>query len=300
MDRIEAMAVFVAAADEGSLSAAGRRLQMPLPSVSRKLADLEAHLGVRLMTRSTRQLTLTDAGRDYLAASREILDRVAEAERTAIGGSMNPRGELVVAAPLMFGRDHVLPIVMELLSQSDEVNVRLVLSDTNANLLEENIDVAVRIGSLPDSGLTARQVGKITRVVCASPAYLEMHGTPKTPSDLRNHDCVTFAGLSSSQAWSFHDSKGTVRVPIRTRLTVNTADTAIAAAVNGLGITRVLCYQAASQFAQHSLVRLLREYEPAPSPVNLLYAHQGRLPAKTRCFLALATERLAQVLAASE
>lgn len=300
MDRIEAMAVFVAAADEGSLSAAGRRLQMPLPSVSRKLADLEAHLGVRLMTRSTRQLTLTDAGRDYLAASREILDRVAEAERTAIGGSMNPRGELVVAAPLMFGRDHVLPIVTELLSRSDDMSVRLVLSDTNANLLEENIDVAVRIGSLPDSGLTARQVGKITRVVCASPAYLEKHGTPKTPSDLRNHQCVTFAGLSSSQAWSFTDSKGTTRVPIRSRLIVNTADTAVAAATNGLGITRVLCYQAASQFAQNSLVRLLREYEPAPSPVNLLYAHQGRLPAKTRCFLALATERLAQALAGSE
>ncbi|NWL77265.1 LysR family transcriptional regulator [Pseudomonas taiwanensis] len=300
MDRIEAMAVFVAAADEGSLSAAGRRLQMPLPSVSRKLADLEAHLGVRLMTRSTRQLTLTDAGRDYLVASREILDRVAEAERTAIGGNMSPRGELVIAAPLMFGRHHVLPIVMELLSQSDDVNVRLVLSDSNANLLEENIDVAVRIGSLPDSGLTARQVGEITRVVCASPAYLEKHGKPKTPSDLRNHACVTFAGLSSSHAWSFSCSKGTTRVPIRSRLTVNTADAAVAAATDGLGITRVLCYQAASQFAQNSLVRLLREYEPTPSPVNLLYARQGRLPAKTRCFLALAAERLTQALAGSE
>ncbi|AYF88820.1 LysR family transcriptional regulator [Pseudomonas sp. DY-1] len=300
MDRIEAMTVFVAAADEGSLSAAGRRLQMPLPSVSRKLADLEAHLGVRLMTRSTRQLTLTDAGRDYLVASREILDRVAEAERTAIGGSMNPRGELVIAAPLMFGRDHVLPIVMELLSRSDDMNVRLVLSDTNANLLEENIDVAVRIGVLPDSGLTARQVGEITRVVCASPAYLEKHGTPETPSDLRNHECVTFSGLSPSHAWSFSSSKGTTRVPIRSRLSVNTADAAVAAATSGLGLTRVLCYQAASQFAQNSLVRLLREYEPTPSPVNLLYAHQGRLPAKTRCFLALATERLSQVLVVSK
>ncbi len=296
MDRIEAMTVFVATAEEGSLSAAGRRLQMPLPSVSRKLADLEAHLGVRLMTRSTRQMTLTDAGRDYLAASREILDRVAEAERTAIGGSMNPRGELVIAAPLMFGRDHVLPIVTELLSRSDDMSVRLVLSDTNANLLEENIDVAVRIGVLPDSGLTARQVGEITRVVCASPAYLEQHGTPKIPADLRNHECVTFSGLSSAQAWSFSSAKGTTRVPIRSRLSVNTADTAVAAATNGLGITRVLCYQAASQFAQNSLVRLLREYEPTPSPVNLLYAHQGRLPAKTRCFLALAAERLERVL----
>ncbi|MFK8328442.1 LysR family transcriptional regulator [Pseudomonas sp. BJa5] len=300
MDRIEAMAVFIAVVDEGSLSAAGRRLQMPLPTVSRKLADLEAHLGVRLMNRSTRQMTLTDAGRDYLIASREILDRVAEAERTAIGGNMNPRGELVIAAPLVFGRYHVLPVIKELLSQSDDVNVRLVLSDTNANLLEENIDVAVRIGALPDSGLTARQVGEITRVVCASPAYLEQHGTPKTPSDLRNHECVTFTGLSSPHAWSFVGAKGTTRVPIRSRLTVNTADAAVAAATSDLGITRVLCYQAASQFAQRSLVRLLREYEPTPSPVNLLYANQGRLPAKTRCFLALAANRLAHVLRASE
>lgn len=297
MDRIEAMAVFVAAADEGSLSAAGRRLQMPLPSVSRKLADLEAHLGVRLMNRTTRQMTLTDAGRDYLIASREILDRVAEAERTALGGNTSPRGELVVAAPLLFGHYHVLPIVTELLQQFDDVNVRLVLSDTNVNLLEEKIDVAVRIGELPDSGLTARRVGEITRVVCASPAYLQKHGEPETPSDLRNHDCVTFAGLSSSLAWSFLGSKGTIRVPVCSRLTVNSADAAVTAAMNGLGITRVLCYPAASQFAQKSLVRLLREYEPAPSPVNLLYARQGRLPAKTRCFLALAADRLTQVLA---
>jgi DNA-binding transcriptional LysR family regulator len=300
MDRIEAMAVFVAAADEGSLSAAGRRLQMPLPSVSRKLADLEAHLGVRLMTRSTRQLTLTDAGRDFLVASREILDRVSEAERTAIGGHTSPRGELIIAAPLMFGRFHVLPIVTELLNQYGNVDVRLVLSDTNANLLEENIDVAVRIGSLPDSGLTARQVGEITRVVCASPAYLEKHGKPKTPSDLRNHECVTFAGVSSSLTWSFFGSEGTTRVPIRSRLTVNTADAAVAAATNGVGITRVLSYQVASQFAQKALVRLLMEYEPTPSPVNLLYARQGRLPAKTHCFLALAADRLTQVLARNE
>lgn len=136
--------------------------------------------------------------------------------------------------------------------------------------------------------------------MCASPAYLKKHGKPKTPSDLRNHECVTFAGLSSSLAWWFFGSKGTTRVPVRSRLTVNTADAAVTAATNGVGITRVLCYQAASQFVQKSLVRLLREYEPTPSPVNLLYARQGRLPAKTRCFLALAADRLTQVLAGSE
>lgn len=297
MDRIEAMSVFVAAAEEGSLSAAGRRLQMPLPSVSRKLADLEAHLGVRLMIRSTRQLTLTDAGRDYLVASREILDRVTEAERSAVGGQTSPRGELVIAAPLMFGRFHVLPVVMDLLNQFGSVNVRLVLSDTNANLLEESIDVAVRIGELPDSSLTAKQVGEVTRVVCGSPVYLKKHGMPKAPSDLRNHECVTFGGLSSSLAWSFSTSQGTIRVPVRSRLIVNTADAAVAAATNGVGIIRVLSYQVAPQFARHELIRLLKEYEPSPLPVNLLYVRQGSLPAKTRRFLELAAERLTRALA---
>jgi DNA-binding transcriptional LysR family regulator len=299
MDRFEAMSVFVAAADEGSLSAAGRRLLMPLPSVSRKLADLEAHLGVRLMIRSTRQLVLTDAGRDYLTASREVLDRVAEAERSAIGGHTSPRGELVIAAPLMFGRFHVLPVIMSLLAQFDDVNVRLVLSDANANLLEENIDVAVRIGELPDSGLTARRVGEITRVLCASPAYLSKHGRPEVPSDLSRHECVTFEGLSSPHTWSFSGSEGTVQIPVRSRLIVNTADAAVAAAINGVGITRVLSYQVAHQFAQEVLIRLLQDYEPMPSPVNLLYARQGRLPAKTRCFLELAVEQLTQVLVKS-
>lgn len=297
MDRYEAMSVFVATADEGSLSAAGRRLQMPLPTVSRKLAELEAHLGARLFIRSTRKQTLTEAGRDYLAASREILDRVIEAERSAVGRQASPRGELIIAAPLVFGRFHVLPVVTDLLSLFSDISVRLVLSDTNANLLEDNIDVAVRIGELPDSGLTARQVGEITRVVCASPAYIEKHGSPRSPVELRRHECVTFEGLSSSLTWSFPTSEGTVRVPVRTRLTVNTADAAIAAAESGVGITRVLSYQVAPQLQRGTLVRLLKEHEPTPSPVNLLYARQGRLPAKTRCFLDMAATRLTGALA---
>lgn len=292
MDRLEAMAIFAAAADEGSLSAAGRRLRMPLPSVSRKLADLERHIGTRLMIRTTRQLTLTDAGRDYLAACREILDRVDEADRVAAGVHGSPRGELVVAAPLVFGRLHVLPIVAEYLGQNPDVNVRLALSDRNANLLEEHVDVAVRIGPLPDSGLTARSVGSITRVVCASPAYLKTHKAPKTPDDLRNHDCVTFEGLTASTAWSFQVSHRAHRVPIRSRLVVNTADGAIAAALRGVGITRVLSYQVTDHIASGTLHRLLVDYEPEASPVHLLYARQGRLPAKTRAFVELAVARL--------
>lgn len=297
MDRIEAMSIFVAAAAAGSLSAAGRRLQIPLSTVSRKLSDLEAHLGVRLITRSTRRLTLTDAGREYLVASREILDRVSDAERSATYRHTKPRGELVIAAPLMFGRMHVLPVVTDLLRQLDTVHARLVLSDQNANLLEENIDVAVRIGELPDSSLTARRVGEVTRVVCASPAYLERHGVPQTPSDLSRHDCVTYDGLSS-MAWSFPAPEGTVRVPVRARLVVNTADAAVAAAESGIGITRVLSYQVAPQLADGRLIRVLQEHEPTPSPVNLLYVRQGSIPAKTRAFLDLAAQTLTQAMKA--
>jgi DNA-binding transcriptional LysR family regulator len=293
MDRLEAMTVFVAAADEGTLSAAARRLRMPLATVSRKLADLERRLGTRLITRTTRRMTLTEAGRDYLAACREILDRVDEAERGAAGVHAAPRGELIVAAPLVFGRLHVLPVVAEYLGAHPDVSVRLVLSDRNASLLEEHIDVAVRIGPLPDSGLTARLVGSITRVVCASPAYLKRHGVPEVPQDLRSHQCITFEGLMSAAAWSFRGPEGSERIPVRSRLVVNTAEAALAAAVGGLGITRLLSYQVAQPIAAGSLKRVLADREPEAAPVNLLYARQGRLPAKTRAFVELAAQRLA-------
>lgn len=296
MDRIEAMTIFAVVADEGSLTAAGRRLHMPLASVSRKLADLESHLGTRLMSRSTRQLALTDAGREYLAACREILGRVDEAERLAAGAQANPRGELVVAAPLVFGRLNVLPVVAEYLGLHPDVRVRLVLSDRNANLLEDHIDVAVRIGSLPDSDLAAKPVGAITQVVCASPVYLERRGVPMEPESLRDHECVSFDGLTSVTAWTFRSPDGTRRVPVRSRLVVNTADAAIDAALRGVGITRVLSYQVADALADGRLRRLLADHEPPAVPVNLLYLRQGRLPAKTRAFVELAVARIGGAL----
>src|SRR5262245_59408867 len=176
MDRVDAMTVFVAAVDEGSLSAAGRRLGMPLATVSRKISELEAHLGTQLLVRSTRHLALTEVGRDYLTACREILERIDEAERNAAGAYASARGELVVAAPLAFGRLHVAPLLADFIEQYPNVNVRLLLSDRNANLVEDQIDVALRIGALPDSGLVATRLGEITRVVCASPAYLRRFG----------------------------------------------------------------------------------------------------------------------------
>jgi DNA-binding transcriptional LysR family regulator len=295
MDRLEAMSIFAAIVDAGSLSAAGRRLKVPLATVSRKLADLEAHLKTRLITRTTRQLVLTDAGRDYLAACRQILDQVDEAERDASGAYANARGELVVAAPVVFGRLHAVPVVAAFLESHPDVDVRLLLGDRFVNLLEEHVDVAIRIGELADSSLIATPVGSIRRVVCASPAYVSKFGKPSAPADLGAHRCVTFEGLMSSKAWSFPSPQGPRRVAIRSRLAVTTADAAIAAALAGLGVTRVLSYQVADALREGRLVRLLAKHEPPAVPVNLVYPAQGRLPMKCRAFIDFAVPRLRHI-----
>jgi DNA-binding transcriptional LysR family regulator len=301
MDRLEAMSVFAAIVDGGSLSAAGRRLNVPLATVSRKLADLEAHLKTRLVTRTTRKLVLTDAGRDYLAACRQILEQVEEAERAASGAYSNVRGELVVAAPVVFGRLHVVPVVAEFLEQHPEVDIQLRLGDRNVHLIEEHIDLALRIGPLPDSSLVATQVGSIRRVVCASPTYLERFGMPRTTDDLAAHRCISFDGLDAATAWSFAGHGGEERaVSIHPRLTVSTADAAIAAAILGLGLTRLLSYQVADALRDGRLVRVLDDDEPKAVPASLVYPGQGRLPMKTRAFIDFAVGRIRERLALLE
>ncbi len=284
------MSVFVAAVETGSLSGAGRRLGTPLATVSRKIADLEAHLTTRLLNRSTRRLTLTDAGRSYLAAARRILEEVEEAERAAAGEYAAPKGELVVTAPIVFGRLHVLPVVTEFLSAFREVTIRLVLADRLANLQEDHIDLAVRIGDLPDSSLVAQRIGRIRRVVCASPAYLAARGTPRTPEDLASHDCVVFSGFAGSGAWSFTRPERSLAVPAR--LVVNTAEAAIDAAIAGAGLTRVLSYQIAAAQRSGALTAVLKDFEREPWPISLVYAGQGLLPVKLRAFLDFAAPRL--------
>lgn len=298
MDRLDAMSVFAAIVDAGSLSAAGRRLDVPLATISRKLSELESHLKTRLLVRSTRQLTLTDAGREYLAACRRILEEIEDAERAASGAYANAKGELVVAAPLVFGRLHVVPVVADFLAHYPDVDVRLTLSDRNVNLLEEHVDVALRIGTLPDSGLVAKQLGAIRRVICGSPGYLRQFGTPAEPADLARHRCVTFEGIESASAWAFTRAQGVKRIPIRSRLVVTTADAAIAAATAGVGLTRVLSYQVADALRDGKLVRVLADHEPDAVPVSLLHANQGRLPMKSRAFIDFAAPRLRNVLAA--
>ncbi len=292
MDRLDAMSVFAAIVDGGSLSAAGRRLNLPLATVSRKLADLEAHLKTRLLTRSTRKLVLTDAGRDYLAACRQILEQVDEAERAASGAYANVRGQLLVAAPIVFGRLHVVPVAAEFLEHHPDVDIQLLLGDRNVHLIEEHVDLALRIGALPDSNLVATQVGTIRRVVCASPTYLERFGTPGTTADLGAHRCINFEGLEGA-VWTFAARDGERRqVAIHSRLTVSTADAAIAAATLGLGLTRVLSYQVADALRDGRLVRVLADDEPPAVPASLIYPGQGRLPMKTRAFIDFAVERL--------
>lgn len=299
MNRLEAMSVFAAIVDGGSLSAAGRRLNVPLATVSRKLADLETHLRTRLITRSTRKLVLTDAGRDYLAACRQILEQVDEAERAASGAYANVKGQLVVAAPIVFGRLHAVPVAAAFLDTHPEVDIQLRLGDRNINLIEEHVDVALRIGALPDSNLVATQLGTIRRVVCASPAYLERFNRPRSLDDLAAHRCITFDGLEAANAWTFTDAAGQKRqVRVHSRMAVSTADAAIEAAVLGLGLTRVLSYQVAAAVQDGRLVRVLVDEESPAVPVSLIYPGQGRLPMKTRAFIDFAAGRLRERLSA--
>jgi DNA-binding transcriptional LysR family regulator len=299
MDRFDAMSVFAAIVDGGSLSAAGRSLNVPLATVSRKLADLEAHLKTRLITRSTRKLVLTDAGRDYLDACRQILVQVDEAERAASGAYAKVKGQLVVAAPVVFGRLHVVPVAAAFLEAHPEVDIQLRLGDRNVNLIEEHVDVALRIGDLPDSNLVATQVGTIRRVVCASPAYLKRFGTPQSLGDLAAHRCITFDGLEAASAWVFSGADGQKhRACVHSRMTVSTADAAIEAAVLGLGLTRVLSYQVADALQDGRLVRVLVDEESPAVPASLIYPGQGRLPMKTRAFIDFAVGRLRNRLSA--
>jgi DNA-binding transcriptional LysR family regulator len=292
MDRLESMSIFVNAVEAGSLSAAARRLGLPLATVSRKVSDLEAHLKTRLLTRSSRQISLTGAGQSYVAACKRILEDVGEAERAASGEYSAPKGGLIITAPIVFGRLHVLPLVAEFLAAYPDINIRLVLADHVVNLLEDPIDLALRIGELPDSGLVATRVGAIRRVVCGSPAYFAAHGTPENPSDLATHACVTFEGLMAPDAWTFNTGKSTLSVAVRSRLVVNTAEAAVDAAIASLGVTRVLSYQIAQAAREGLLSVVLQEFEPPPLPVSLVHAGGRLLPLKLRAFLDFAAPRL--------
>lgn len=298
MDRFEAMAMLVTVTETGSLSAAGRALKVPLATLSRKITDLETLLGARLLIRTTRKLTLTDAGVAYVAAARRILEQVEDAEREAAGEFTTPKGELVVTAPIQLGRLHVLPIVADFLALFSEINVRLLLADRNLDLVDAHVDMAVRIGHLPDSAMVATRVGLMRTVVCASPALLDERGVPRTPDDLLTLPCVTVDTPLPSPDWRFNvpGSTRTCAVPVVPRLYVTTTEAAAQAAIRGVGVTRLLHYQVAEAVEADVLRIILDMYEPDPVPVHLVHASRGQMPLKMRRFLDFAAPRLRTAL----
>jgi DNA-binding transcriptional LysR family regulator len=292
MDRLEAMTILLAAVDTGSLSAASRHLRIPLATVSRRVAELEEHLNVRLLHRGHRKLVLTDAGRSYVTSCRRVIEEIAEIERTASGEYRAPQGELTISLSAVLGRTHVLPVVMEFQRRFPDIRIRMQLTDRTVSLLEEHVDVAVRIGELPDSSMIATRVGLIRLVLCASPAYLKRREAPKTPADLARHDCIVHESYSSSSGWDFVTDQGTQTIPVPSRLTVNLGEAAVAAAVAGAGIARVLSYLIEDLVKSRSLVTLLDADEPPPIPVSVIYPSQRQVPLKLRAFLDFAVPRL--------
>jgi len=292
MDRFEALASFVAVADQRSFTAGARMLGTSAPSTTRAVASLERHLGVRLLHRSTRAVSLTDEGAALLDRARRILADLRDAEQLMISGRSVPRGQLYVTAPVMFGRLHVLPVIGDLLEAHEGLTARMMLIDRNVRIVEEGIDVAVRIGHLADSALRAAPIGSVRQKIVASPDYLARHGSPARPADLKAHRCIAGNGIRTGPGWSF-GGRGEVIVDVVPRLTVNTIEATIAAAEAGLGIANLLSYQSAAAIAAGRLVPLLENHAPVPIPVSCLYdAGRASAPA-VRAFIEAMRERAA-------
>jgi DNA-binding transcriptional LysR family regulator len=292
MDRLEAMSIFLTVVEAGSLSAAARRLHAPLATVSRKVSDLESHLRTKLFNRSSRKLVLTEAGSSYVAACKRILADVTEAEHAASGEYAAPTGELTVTAPVDLGRVHLIPILAEFLKAYPKIDVHLVLTDRVTSLSEEQIDVALRMGALPDSTLRALRLGAIRRVFCASPAYLAARGTPRTPNELAGHDCVSYTALLLPDVWTFPSDKTNLAVRVHSRLVVSNAEAACEAARAGIGITPAAFHLIEEALEAGTLTTLLDDFEAPAWPVSLVYVAGRFLPIKLRAFLDFAAPRL--------
>lgn len=286
------MTVFVAVAEEESFAAAARRLRMSPPAVTRAIAGLEERLGVRLLTRTTRSVRPTDAGSRYLEDARRILLEADEADEAAAGINATPRGHLALTAPVLFGKIYVMPIVIAYQMAFKETSVSALFIDRVVNLVDEGLDVGIRIGLLPDSSLRAIRVGQVRRVVCASPAYLENHGTPRIPSDLVRHSVIAATSVSPGTEWTFARGKQRIGVRLTPRILVNTNDGALEAAKSGFGLTRLLSYQVANELAAGTLDTVLRDYEEASLPVHVIHREGRHGSAKVRSFVDLAVERL--------
>ncbi|MEM7171723.1 MAG: LysR family transcriptional regulator [Pseudomonadota bacterium] len=292
MDKLETMRIFVEAADQQSFVAASRSLKLSAPAVSRSIAQLEASLGVRLFNRTTRHVRLTEPGNRYLVDCKRILEEVAEAEAAVSGSYAAPRGLLSLTAPTLFGQKHVVPIITEYLDLYPDVTLRAVFQDRVVNLLEEGFDVAVRIGPLRDSSFYASKVGTIRRVVCGAPAYLARRGTPQTPADLTDHEIILASAVEPSATWRFEADGRKQAVKLSARLEVSQNGGAIAAAVQGFGLTRVMSYQISEELTAGSLQVVLQPFESDPVSVSIIHLEGRQANAKVRAFVNLAVDRL--------
>ncbi|EGG99275.1 Transcriptional regulator2C LysR family [gamma proteobacterium IMCC2047] len=290
MDRFHLMTVFVAVAETEGFAAGARRLNMSPPAVTRAIASLEAQLGVKLFNRTTRYVRTTEAGQRYLSDARRILADLDAADEAAAGINTEPRGHLTITAPAMFGRMHVMPGIIEYLERYPNTQVSAVFFDRVVNLLEEGIDVGIRIGELPDSSMRALRVGEVRIITCAAPEYLAKNGIPKHPDELSEHEVITSLAGNSSANWSFPSTKSSQRLTSRLKVTTN--DAVIAAAEQGLGIIRLLSYQVLPAVAEGKLQVILEDFEPTPQPVHIIHREGRFSSARVRAFIDLLAEQL--------
>lgn len=292
MDRFYQMSVFVAVAETESFAGGARKLGMSPPAVTRAVAALEEELGVKLLNRTTRYVRATDAGQRYLEDARRILAEVQEADEVAAGINSEPRGHLTITAPVLFGKLFVMPSIVGFLERYPDVEVAALFLDRVVNMLEEGVDVGIRIGALPDSTMRAIRVGQVRRVLCASPDYLARRGIPQTPEDLLQHQLIAASSISPTVEWKFGDDDSNKAVRIKPRLTVTSNDAAIAAAVQHAGITRLLSYQVANELGSGELKVILGEFEPKPLPIHVVHREGRHGSAKIRAFVDFVAQAL--------
>ncbi len=292
MDRLHELEVFAAVADAGSFAKAGQRLRLSPPAVTRAISALEDRLGARVFNRTTRSLTITDVGQRFLESAKRVLHDLDTAEKEAVGETAVPNGHLTVTASVTFGRSALTPIVGAFLNQYPRTSISVLLLDRITNLVEEGIDLAVRIGPLPDSSLIAKHIGTVRRILVASPEYLAQRGNPRTPADLKLHSMIAFTGLMPNREWRYLDGRSGNSVSFMPRLEINDAVSAIAAAETGDGITVALSYMVAEKIGNGRLVAVLEEFTPPAIPVSLVYPQNRLISPKVRAFVDFATPRL--------
>lgn len=292
MDRLHLMTVFAAVAEAESFAGGARKLGMSPPAVTRAIAALENRLGIKLLTRTTRFVRATDAGLRYLESARRILAEADEADEAAQGVHAAPRGQLAVTAPVLFGSMYVMPSIVDYLKRFPDVSVSALFLDRVVNLLEEALDVGVRIGVLPDSSMRAIPAGSVRRIVCASPQYLTKHPIPEEPQYLVGHEIISASPVSPTVEWRFGGGRKSITVRVRPRLTVTSNDAAVQAAIQGFGITRLMSYQVASHLKAGRLRRVLSDFEPPPLPIHVIHLESRQTSAKVRSFVDLLVDNL--------